>query len=126
MVVTFPVLLLSVNIQRTDRNFCFWPRQSDRDRNPPWPEEVKIHTRQWASHNKTLWFLRHKRLPRDNFQARAHGGECKKNPEESPSWGEGTETSGRNKCSGWSTEEAKARQETLEPAEDPPQALAEA
>ena len=101
MVVTLPVLFLSVNIQRTDRNSCFWLRQSDRDRNPPppppRPEEVKIHTRQWASHNKTLWFLRHKRLPRDNVQARAHGGECKKNPEESLSWGEGTETSGRNK-----------------------------
>jgi len=32
---------------------------------------------------------------------------------------------GGTKCTGWSTEEAKARQETLEPAEEPPQALAE-
>lgn len=35
MVVTFPVLFLSVNIFKEQiGNFCFWLRQSDRDRNP--------------------------------------------------------------------------------------------
>ena len=123
-------VFLSVNIQRTGRNFCFWLRQSDRDRNPPpaWKNWKSTrdnghHTTKpcgsWDTNDCPDYF------PETIFRPEHVEGNARRiqrNP-----WVEEKELRfcRGTKCIGWSTEEAKVRQKTLESAEDPPQVLAE-